>query len=147
MRILRANGREDRVAIILEGFATAKRMLEARFIQYTSFLTKPPWNLVVLLEYLVVTPADMDDAIARSRAKALQILRAYDSRELGDVGDVGEKFLKGQHRIALQRWGRGLDFFMGQQLFRELVGWASSLLVMQRLEAKHHLVHATRPNL
>lgn len=59
---------------------------------------------------------------------------------LGNVGDVGEKCLKGMHRRALERWASGLDHFMKQQLCRELGDWASSLLVMQRLEAKHHLV-------
>lgn len=34
---------------VLEGFATAKRMLEGRFKQYTSFLSQSPWNLVALL--------------------------------------------------------------------------------------------------
>ena len=84
----------------------------------------------------------MQSALARSRERALKFLEAYNSNQLGNVGDVGEKFLRGQHRRALERWGQGLDHFMNQPLFRELVGWASSLLVMQRLEAKHHLVHA-----
>lgn len=144
MRILRRGDLHDKVSAIEEGFATAKRLLEARVIQYTDFLTKPPWSLVSLLEYLLpqTDEASMQSALARSRERALKFLEAYNSNQLGNVGDVGEKFLRGQHRRALERWGQGLDHFMNQPLFRELVGWASSLLVMQRLEAKHHLVHA-----
>ena len=120
--------------------------MEVKFLQYTSFLTKPPWSLVSLLEYLLpTTPELMAAAIARSKVKAAEFLKAYDSHQLGSVGDVGERLFKTQHRVALQRWARGMDFFMNQQLFRELVGWSSSLLVMKRLEAKHHLVHAARP--
>lgn len=40
---------------ILEGFATAKRMLEARFVQYASFLAQTPWNLVGLLGWALGT--------------------------------------------------------------------------------------------
>lgn len=141
LRILREAQQFGEIAAIEEGFATAKRLLEARFLQYTSFLTKPPWNLVGLLEFILPGIDSQEDAIANSRKKASNILRAFDSGNLGNVGDVGEKFLKGLHRRALQRWAKGLDHFMNQQLYRELVGWASSLLVMQRLEAKHHLVH------
>lgn len=141
LRILREAQQFGEIAAIEEGFATAKRLLEARFLQYTSFLTKPPWNLVGLLEFILPGIDSQEDAIANSRKRASNILRAFDSGNLGNVGDVGEKFLKGLHRRALQRWAKGLDHFMNQQLYRELVGWASSLLVMQRLEAKHHLVH------
>ena len=49
---------------------------------------------------------------------------------LGNAGDVGEKCLKGMHGRALERWASGLDHFMKQQLYRERVGWASSLLVI-----------------
>ena len=40
---LRQLGRHMDVSNILDGFATAKNMLESRFVQYTSFLSKPPW--------------------------------------------------------------------------------------------------------
>lgn len=140
---LQQHERHDLIDDIQEGFATAKRLLESRFIQYTSFLEQPPWSLVSLLEYLLPQPTgEMTSAVARSRKRALKILRAYDSNKLGNVGDVGAKFLQTTHRSALERWGRGIDHFMNQQLFRDLVSWASSLLVMQRLEAKHHLAHA-----
>ena len=139
-----AAGSDDQASIIHDGFATGKRLLEGRFLQYTSFLGQPPWNLTSLLEYLLAAPEDMPLAVARSREKARKQLQAYDSNLLGNVGDVGEKFFKTTHRAALQRWARGLDHFMNQQLYRDLVAWSSSLLVMQRLEAKHHLVHAPR---
>ena len=127
---------------VLEGFATAKRMLEARFLQYTSFLAQSPWNLVSLLEYLLPS-VDTSSAMLRSRQRALKLLENHDQGMLGNTGDVGQRFFdsRGQHRRALDRWGRGIDNFMNQQLFRELVAYGSSLLVMQRLEAKHHLIH------
>lgn len=144
MAILHENGWLDQISAIQEGFVSAKRLLESRFIQYTSFLLQPPWSLVALLEYLLPpkNPGEMTNAIARSRARALDVLRSYDTNSLEDVGDVGIKFLQTTHRSALERWGHGLDFFMNQNLYRDLVSWGSSLLVMQRLEAKHHLVHA-----
>ena len=131
-------------AAVLEGFATAKRMLEGRFKQYTSFLSQSPWNLVGLLEYLL-PHVDSTQAKSCSKSRALKLLQDFDSGKLGDVGDVGDAFFgrNGKHRAALERWGRGMDTFMNQQLFRELVAYSSSLLVMQRLEAKHHLIHVT----
>ena len=130
--------------MFLEFWKGAKNMLVARFAQYTAFLSKPPWSLVGLLGYLL-PGADQNDAIAQSRALAGNMLYLYDSKspKLGNVGDVGEKFFL-EHRTALTRWARGLDHFMQQHLFRQLVGWSTSLLVMKRLEAKHHLVHAPR---
>lgn len=139
---LRQLGRHSDVSRILEGFATAKNMLVARFTQYTAFLSKPPWSLVGLLGYLL-PGSNQKDAIVRSRALAGNMLHLYDSKspQLGNVGDVGKKFFQ-EHRAALTRWSKGLDHFMQQSLFRQLVGWSASLLVMKRLEAKHHLVHA-----
>ena len=140
LRKLRQLDRHSEVSKILEGFATAKNMLEARFVQYTTFLSKPPWSLVALLEFLL--PNSTCDSVAQSRALAAKMVSLHDHQHLGNLGDVGNAFFI-QHRTALTRWARGHDHFMQQQLFRQLVGWASSLLVMKRLEAKHHLVHAT----
>ena len=133
---------------VLEGFHTAKRMLEARFKQYTSFLSQTPWNLVGLLGYLLPSD-DVNIATLRSRQLAMKLLREYDSGHLGEVGDVGRPFLhiQGRYRNALERWGRGIDLYMNQQLFRQLVAYSTSLLVMQRLEAKHHLIHVSLLNL
>ena len=117
-------------------------MIEGRFRQYTSFLSQTPWNLVSLLEYLLPCKNELG-AVSRSRARAVKILEDFDAGRLGNVGDVGKSFLgfRSKHRTSLERWGRGMDLYMNQQLFRELVGYATSLLVMQRLEAKHHLIH------
>ena len=127
---------------VLEGFATAKRMLEGRFKQYTSFLSQSPWTLVALLGYLLPS-GDASAEIHKSRTLALKLLKDHDAGRLGNTGEIGQEFFKvrGRHRIALERWGRGIDPYMNQQLFRELVAYSSSLLVMQRLEAKHHLIH------
>ena len=138
---LRSLERHSDVSKILEGFATAKNMLEARFVQYTSFLSRAPWNLVGMLQYLLPSEAsDREPAIQRSRAFASKLLLMHDLNQLGNLGDVGHQFFS-EHRAALTRWSKGHDRFMQQALFRQLVGWASSLLVMKRLEAKHHLVH------
>lgn len=141
MRKLRQLNLESQVTKILDGFATAKNMLEARFVQYVTFLSRPPWNLVALLGYLLPT-SDLEEAIAKSRARASAMLAAHESNRLGNLGDVGKQFFL-DHKISLIRWARGLDRFMNQHLFRQLLAWASSLLVMKRLEAKHHLVHVT----
>ena len=140
LRLLRACG--GNAESVIEGFNTAKRMIEGRFRQYTSFLSQTPWNLVSLLEYLLPCKNELG-AVSRSRARAVKILEDFDAGRLGNVGDVGKSFLgfRSKHRTSLERWGRGMDLYMNQQLFRELVGYATSLLVMQRLEAKHHLIH------
>lgn len=141
LRLLRSCG--GNAESVMEGFNTAKRMIEGRFRQYTSFLSQTPWNLVSLLEYLLPCKKELVGAVSRSRARALKILQDFDAGRLGDVGDVGKSFLglRSKHRTSLERWGRGMDLYMNQQLFRELVAYATSLLVMQRLEAKHHLIH------
>lgn len=83
---LRQLGRHSDVSRILEGFATAKNMLVARFTQYTAFLSKPPWSLVGLLGYLL-PGSNQKDAIVRSRALAGNMLHLYDSKspQLGNV--------------------------------------------------------------
>lgn len=139
---LRRLDRHADVSKILDGFATAKNLLEARFLQYTSFLVKPPWNLVALLEF-VLPNANIQESTNRSRALARKLLQSYDRKQMGNVGGVGDQFFS-EHRLALTRWAKGHDHFMQQALFRQLVAWASSLLVMKRLEAKHHLVHVPR---
>lgn len=136
---LRRLDRHSEVTTILNGFETAKNMLEARFTQYTTFLSQAPWNLVALLGYLLPA-SNQSDAVSKSRDLARRMLFQYDSNQLGNVGDVGMAFFL-EHRTALTRWAKGHDHFMQQHLFRQLLGWASALLVMKRLEAKHHLVH------
>ena len=139
---LRQLGRHVDVSNILNGFATAKNVLESRFTQYTSFLHKPPWSFVALLEYLLPSTS-MAETTKRSRVLTGKLLRLHDLNQIGNLGDVGREFFA-KHRTALSRWAKGHDHFMQQQLFRQLVAWASSLLVMKRLEAKHHLVHVTQ---
>ena len=126
--------------VISTGFITAKRLLESRFAQLTSFLQEPPWNLVSLLKFLIVPHAERAKAVARSREVAKAFLDMYDKGKFGDVGDIGRRFFQTTHRQALTRWAHGQDVFMNLKLFRALVAYASALNVMQRLEAKRHLV-------
>ena len=119
---LRQLGRHVDVSNILNGFATAKNVLESRFTQYTSFLHKPPWSFVALLEYLLPSTS-MAETTKRSRVLTGKLLRLHDLNQIGNLGDVGrEVFAK--HRTALSRWAKGHDHFMQQQLFRQLVAWA-----------------------
>ena len=94
-----------------------------------------------MLGFLVSPPEKVQDAINQSRADAGAMLRDYAAGKLGEVGDVGRQFLEGPHRIALYRWSTGMDAHLQMSLFHDLLSYATSLLVMQRLEAKHHLVH------
>ena len=130
----------DCARTILEGFATAKRLLEARFVQLTSFVTEMPWCLAKLLRFMI----DPGDASAeqQSRADAGVLLTEYDSGRVAAIGDVGKQFLmESDNRERIRRWARGQDAHMHPSLFRELISFGTSLLCMQRLEAKHHLVH------
>ena len=133
---------------VVKGFHTAKRVLEARFLQLTSFLQEVPWNLVKLLRFLIVPPTDASmraEAVRQSREDAATFLHDHSSGRLTNIGDVGDRFFQEQRLYsALQRWAQGIDVHMHIELFRELLSYATSLLVMQRLESRHHLVHATR---
>ncbi|CAE7661592.1 unnamed protein product [Symbiodinium necroappetens] len=128
--------------IISVGFVTAKRMLESRFSQLTSFVREPPWNLISLLQFLIVPASVRSGAVVESRQIAATMLQKFDQGKFGDVGDIGRRFLQTTHRSALKRWANSQDKFMDLSLFRALLAYASSLNVMQRLEAKHHLVQA-----
>jgi hypothetical protein len=127
---------------VASGFVTARRMLHARFVQLMSFLVEPPWSFVSMLQFLIVPPGDMPEAVVVSRQRVSTLLSNYDKGKLAHVGDIGLRFLQTTHRAALRRWASGQDVFMDLALFRSLLGYATSLNVMQRLEAKHHLVQA-----
>ncbi|CAE7311851.1 unnamed protein product [Symbiodinium sp. CCMP2456] len=135
-----AAGPDSASDIISVGFVTAKRMLESRFSQLTSFVREPPWNLISLLQFLIVPASVRSGAVVESRQIAATMLQKFDQGKFGDVGDIGRRFLQTTHRSALKRWAYSQDKFMDLPLFRSLLAYASSLNVMQRLEAKHHLV-------
>lgn len=142
--VLRRQGHNSIADQIVQGFVTAKRMLEGRYVQLTSFLQEVPWNLVKLLRFMVCNGDDVPRAINESRADAAKLLSDFASGKLVNIGDVGMQFInKPEFVQSLRRWAKGLDIHMNNNMFRELVGYGTSLLVMQRLEAKHHLVHAT----
>ena len=129
---------------VIEGFATSKKLLEARFVQLTSFVQEVPWCLVKLIRFLVVPPEEMPNVVSDSRCEAKKLLADFTSGKLFSIGDVGRQFLENSERNykqALYRWSCGMDCHMNCDLFRELVSYASSLLVMQTLESRHHLVH------
>lgn len=126
------------------GFVTAKNMLEGRFIQLTSFLQEVPWNLVKLLRFVICGSDQVQQAVYDSRRDAVTLMSNFQAGRLTNIGDVGKKFFgHTEFSQGLIRWGRSLDVHMNTNLFRELVSYSTSLLVMQRLEAKHHLVHVT----
>lgn len=50
-------------------------------------------------------------------------------------------FTHGRFREAWQRWATGQDITMNVDMFRELTSYATSLLVLQRVEMQHHLIH------
>ena len=83
---------------VLEGFATAKRMLEGRFKQYTSFLSQSPWNLVALLGYLLPSQ-DASAEIHKSRTLALKLLKDHDAGRLGNTGDVWARVFQSPEEI------------------------------------------------
>jgi hypothetical protein len=141
-RELGDNSTQEAARKIASGFVTARRMVHSRFAQLVSFLAEPPWSLSSLLQYCIVRSEEVPAAVAKSRAKAGMFLSQFDSGKCGSVGDIGLQFFKSTHRAALCRWASGQDVFMNLSLFRSLIGYATSLNVMQRLEAKHHLVQA-----
>lgn len=142
-KLTKMRGMNDAVANqIVAGFVLAKKMLESRFLQLTSFMQEAPWNLVKLLRYLIVPEEEANSAMEQSRTEAAIFLADYKCGKLKSIGDVGKEFLEKRECVgALSRWATKQDVHMGASLFKELVSYSTSLVVMQRLEAKHHLVH------
>ena len=122
------------------GFATAKQKVALRFKQATSYLETYPWNLVNVLSFLCKTDDDVN-RFTSSKAFAASLLQQYDDGSLLSIGQFS-RFLDRATPLGqdMRDWASSDSPIMSLNLYQELLGYATTLLCMQRLEAKHHLV-------
>ncbi|CAE7562479.1 PREP1 [Symbiodinium sp. KB8] len=134
-----ASGFAERVKA---GFSTAQRKIMLRFEQGSSYCSKFPWNIVKLLGY-TVAPKHQRQAEARnSRVFAAELCSLFDAGELQFTGTFAARFFSGPLFVALRAWACvGNEDDMDTRLFRELFAYGVSLVAMQRLEGRHHLVN------
>ncbi|CAE7797350.1 PREP1, partial [Symbiodinium necroappetens] len=134
-----ASGFAERVKA---AFSTAQRKIMLRFEQGSSYYSKFPWNIVKLLGY-TVAPKHQRQAEARnSRVFAAELCSLFDAGELQFTGTFAARFFSGPLFVALRAWACvGNEDDMDTRLFRELFAYGVSLVAMQRLEGRHHLVN------
>lgn len=81
--------------------------------------------------------------VSASKDFAAQLVAEFDTTpEKFTVGRF-DRFLDIEHELgrAFRQWASSEATTMDTQLFQELLAYGAALLVMQRLEAKHHLVN------
>eukprot|EP00438_Fugacium_kawagutii_P006152 Skav228585 [mRNA] locus=scaffold1470:151563:152987:+ [translate_table: standard] len=139
---------DQRASLALQvSFGTAKKRVALRFQQAMSYLEQFPWNLAKLLGFLCPQPegVSVEDKIAQSKSFAADLVAAYDSGSL-DTGGTFDRFLDKHETLgqSLRKWARediSLGVPMDVEMYQELAGYASTLLCMQRLESRHHLIN------
>ena len=128
-------------------FQTAKRKVALRFKQAMSYLGEFPWNLPRLLGFICPQPegTTLESKVAESKRFASELVSAFDAGALKPQGTFG-RFLDKSDALgqSLRKWAHedvSADLPMAANLFQELAGYSTTLLCMQRLESRHHLVN------
>ena len=126
--------------MVNDAFTLAKRKVALRFQQGTSFYTTFPWNICKLLNY-VQQPrgTQRDRASSESKLFAQELLQSWSSGTLPS-NTFASRFFHGSLLSGLQHWASS-DEPMQSSLLKELLSYGLSLVVMQRLESRHHLVN------
>ena len=126
---------------VLNSFEASKAAMMLRFQQGTSFYEKFPWCLPKLLCYIVCLPDARSDALRQSRGLANHLVNMHQAGTL-ERGTFADKIFLQPHLVeALQQWASGQDATMNADLFKKVLEYGVCLVPMQRLEARHHLVH------
>ena len=124
-------------------FMSAKNAMLLRFWQGTSFYEQYPWNIPKLLAFLLVPAEDRSDAILASQTFAGELIQSFSEGRL-QTGRFADKFFGDgfNFKHAVTAWSSGgSTAVMDTDLFRELLSYSLALVVMQRLESRHHLVN------
>jgi hypothetical protein len=124
--------------LVRQGFANTKAGFALRYKQAASFLGEGPWRTLAVLEFVLPGKHSQQEMIDTCKERARQLQ--------GLFADAVSKLCLPQNYLgAWQRWAEGVRTASGcdmdTSLFKLLVGYGSALLVMKRLEAKHHLVN------
>ena len=122
-------------------FETAKNKVALRFKQASSYLETFPWSLAKLVWYFVDASVVDTERKAQSKLFAQKLLTEYDDGQHRSAGEFA-RFLSNDHELGMKmrEFAGNSHVDMDPTLLREVVAYSASLLCMQRLEAKHHLV-------
>ena len=125
---------------LMEWFQQCKHDMAFRGHQAWSFWDELPHNILTLGQHFLVESQSRSDAENKSRDKALKLLHLYDS--CSDKASLGvvSWLVFSKHRQHILAWG-GRKETMPPALQSLLMGYCSSLIVMQRLEGRHHLIN------
>ena len=135
---LRERGLQHVASNLFAAFEDCKRQMVLRCMQAWSFWDNLPHAVLGLARHLVDPECSEDDC----RSDARKFLSQYDAcASKSALGIVTWAFLgRLSSRKALEDWAvrkRAMDL----GLRRMLLGYGGALIVMQRLEGRHHLVH------
>lgn len=133
------NGREY-ANFIQRCFQDCRDKMKLRCIQAFSFWDALPYSCLELGRHFADASVDEN----WSRARALELMNLFDSFESKtSLGAVSWLFFgdntNRNHIMTWAKTGKPLPAYLHQLLF----GYCTSLTVMQRLEAKHHLANVS----
>lgn len=124
-------------------FEVAKQRVSLRFRQATSYLTEFPWNLCKVLSpfFRPMSEKVDENRFMKSKDWAKHLIQQYDSGLHRACGEFS-RFMDPSTSLGrcMRQWATRDDKRMEPELLHELVAYSSSLVSMQRLESKHHLV-------
>ncbi len=134
---LRDNGETEWVDFLLRCFQDCKSMMEMRCYQCWSFWGEFPYAILQMCQHFI----DQSKTEDFSREKAQELLQIFDSSEQKSELGVPPWFFFGDaiNRRDMIHWIQG--GVLCSNLHELLVGYSTSLVVMQRLESRHHLVN------
>ena len=133
----------DSVVMLRKSFESAKRVMYIRYEQSTAFFCQYPWCVPKLLEFILpASRCKHDEVVLNSKKFAQQLLKSWNDGAFSRK-TFGDNFFEGVLGNALSQWAASTDnpdAVMQEYLFKEVLAYGMSLLCMQRLESRHHLV-------
>lgn len=122
---------------LVNSFQECKAMMTFRSFQAWSWWSSLPFTVLQMGLHFV----DMNVPEDTSRNKAKELMKLYDdSADKTSLGVVSWMFFgHDTNRQYIQKWIRGKR--LHEDLVYLLLGYSTALVVMQRLEGRHHLVN------
>ncbi len=122
---------------LMNSFQQCKAMMEMRSLQAWSWWSSLPFSVLEMSLHLV----DPTVSEATSRSKADELMHMYDNSDTKtSLGVVSWMFFGHEvNRKHICKWIQGKP--LNEQVLHLLLGYATSLVVMQRLEGRHHLIN------
>lgn len=128
---------DDYAKFLIDSFQQCKASMELRAVQAWSWWGSLPFSVLEMCEHLV----DPNVSETKSRNRADELLRQYDSSDTKtSLGVVSWMFFGNEvNRKYIRKWIQGKP--LHETVLHLLLGYATSLVVMQRLEGRHHLIN------